>query len=225
VGRWTLVHRFGILGKSVSVAERIARQARQLLARYGIVTRESLADESGSWEWALILRQLQRLEMRGEVRRGYFVQSLPGLQYALPDAVERLRALRDSEEDTAGLVVMNSCDPANLYGPARDDGPTTVQGEPLAFSRVPSTWLVLHRGLPVLVAGDTGANVVIPQGTDEGLIAPALGALLDHLARFERRLAVETWNGEPVLQSTAQPLLEALGFYRSYPAMVWERPF
>jgi ATP-dependent Lhr-like helicase len=229
VGRWTLVHRFGILGKAVPTAERIAQQARQLLARYGIVTRESLEGETGSWEWGLILRQLQRLEMRGEVRRGYFVQGLPGLQFALPDAVERLRAIRDGQvragvmDGEAEPVVMNACDPANLYGPARDDGPTTVQGEPLAFSRVPSTWLVLHRGLPILVAGDSGAQLTIPRGVDEGLVRRALQALLDHLARFERRVAVETWNGEPVLQSSGRSLLEAVGFYRSYPAMVWER--
>jgi ATP-dependent Lhr-like helicase len=229
VGRWTLVHRFGVLGKAVSDAERVAQQTRQLLARYGIVTRESLEDETGSWEWGLILRQLQRLEMRGEVRRGYFVQGLPGLQFALPDAVERLRAIRDRQVRADAMdgepepVVMNANDPANLYGPARDDGPTTVQGEPLAFSRVPSTWLVLHRGLPVLVAGDSGAGLTIPQGVDEGLLRRALQALLDHLARFERRVAVETWNGEPVLQSSGRSLLEAVGFYRSYPAMVWER--
>ena len=225
VGRWALVHRFGLLGKDLPVGERIARQARQLLARYGIVTRESLAGESGSWEWPLILRQLQRLEMRGEVRRGYFVQGLPGLQFALPEAVERLRALRDGSEDKPEVVLMNADDPANLYGPARDDGPTTVQGQPLAFSRVPSTWLVLHRGLPVLVAGDSGANLVIPQGTEDGLVRRALVALLDHLAHFERRVAVETWNEEPVLQSDERFLLESAGFYRSYPAMVWERPF
>ena len=48
--------------------------------------------------------------------------------------------------------------------------------------------------------------------------------LLDHLATFERRVAVETWNEEPVLQSDGRSLLESAGFYRSYPAMVWERP-
>ena len=119
VGRWTLVHRFGVLGKALPEAERVAQQARQLLARYGIVTRESLADETGAWEWVPILRQLQRMEMRGEVRRGYFVQGLSGLQFALPEAVERLRALRDGEGEEPELVVMNAYDPANVYGPVR----------------------------------------------------------------------------------------------------------
>jgi ATP-dependent Lhr-like helicase len=225
VGRWTLVHRFGVLGKPVPDGERVARQARQLLARHGIVTRESLEGETGSWNWSLIYRQLQRMEMRGEVRRGYFVQDLPGLQYALPEAVERLRAIRDGRDEDSELLVINACDPASLYGPRRDvgGGPLTVQGEPLAFARVPSTWLVQQRGLPVLVAGDGGAHLTVPQGVDEGLVRRALSALLEHLGRFERRASVETWNGEPVLGSQGQPLLEGVGFYRSYPAMVWER--
>jgi ATP-dependent Lhr-like helicase len=223
VGRWTLVHRFGVLGKEMPLAERVAQQARQLLARHGVVTRECLADETGSWEWGLIYQQLRRLEMRGEVRRGYFVQGLPGIQFALPDVVERLRAIRDGDQGAQDLVVMNACDPANLYGPTRDDGPRTVQGEPLAFARVPSTWLVQHRGLPVLVAQDSGARLTVVQGMEEGQIQGALQALLDHLARFARSVTVETWNEEPVLESTGRTVLEAVGFYRQYPAMIWER--
>jgi ATP-dependent Lhr-like helicase len=223
VGRWTLVHRFGVLGKEVPLAERVARQARQLLARYGIVTHECLADESGSWEWSTIYQHLRRLEMRGEVRRGYFVQGLSGVQFALPDVVERLRAIRDSAQKVPELAVMNACDPANLYGPTRDDGPQTAQGEPLAFARVPSTWLVQHWGLPILVAADSGTRLTVTQGVDEGQVQRALQILLDHLSRFMRSVTVETWNGEPVLESSGRSLLEAVGFYRQYPAMVWER--
>ncbi|MBN1641228.1 MAG: DEAD/DEAH box helicase [Anaerolineae bacterium] len=223
VGRWSAVHRFGVLGKPVPATERIARQTRQLLARYGVVTRESLADEIGAWEWLPILRQLQHMEMRGEVRRGYFVQRLPGLQFALPNAVEELRAARDRIPAEPELVVLNACDPANLYGPARDDGPQTEAGEPLTFSRVPSTWLVQERGLPVLVARDGGAHVVVTQGVGEGLVQRALCALLDHLARSTRRLTVETWNGTAILDSPGRLVLEGVGFYRDYPGMTWER--
>jgi hypothetical protein len=119
---------------------------------------------------------------------------------------------------------MNACDPANLYGPALDDGPLTTTGEPLAFARVPSTWLVQHRGLPVLVAGNTFGDLTTLEGTDDSLIAQALHALLDHVSRFERHLTVETWNGEPILDTPGVALLEAEGFVRSYPTMAWRRP-
>jgi ATP-dependent Lhr-like helicase len=221
-GRWAAVHRFGVLGKPLPGEEIASRQARQLLARYGVVTRDSLAGEEGAWDWSRIYETLQRLEMRGEVRRGYFVHGLPGVQFALPEVVERLRALRGDDDET--LVVMNACDPANLYGPAQEGGPLTAAGEPLAFSRIPSTWLVQQRGLPVLLAEDTASRITTAQGAGDAVVQAALHALVQHLATFERRLTVHTWNGAPVLESPGQLLLEAAGFYREYPGMAWERP-
>ncbi len=221
VGRWTLVHRFGVMGKEVSLEERTAQQARQLLSRHGIVTCESLAREEGAWDWSMTYQQLRLMEMRGEVRRGYFVQGLPGIQFALPEVVERLRAVRDAADDEV-VVVMNACDPANLFGPTLDDGPRTEAGEPLSFARIPSTWVVQQRGLPVLVAEGTAASLTTVEGAGEGLIRRALQALLDHLAHFEHRVTVETWNGEPVLEGDGRLLLESVGFYRDYPGMTWE---
>jgi ATP-dependent Lhr-like helicase len=212
------------MGKEVPLSERRSRQARQLLARYGIVTYESLADETGAWAWQGIYRQLQRMEMRGEVRRGYFVHGLSGAQFALPDVVDLLREMRDLPPAESELVVLNACDPANLYGPARDGAPLTASGEPLTFTRVPSTWLVQRQGLPVLVARDSGAHVITLEGADDGLVQRAMQALLDHLGGLERRVTVETWNDEPVLEGPGTVLLEGVGFYRDYPAMAWERP-
>ncbi len=215
VGRWTLVQRFSIMGKPVSAGERAARQARQLLARYGVVTRECLDNETGSWDWGLIYQELQRQEMRGEVRRGYFVQGLSGAQFALPDVVEQLRALRDATEE-AEPIVLNACDPANLYGPTREGS------DVLTFTRIPSTWLVQVRGLPVLVAANTGIAITTAPGVDDGTLQRALKALFTHLSSFERRIVVETWNDAPVLDSAGAPLIEAVGGYRYYPGMAWE---
>jgi ATP-dependent Lhr-like helicase len=216
VGRWTLVQRFSIMGKPVSVGERAARQARQLLARYGIVTHECLENETGSWDWNLIYQELQRQEMRGEVRRGYFVQGLSGAQFALPEVVEQLRALRDATEEVEP-VVLNACDPACLYGPAREGS------DVLTFTRVPSTWLAQVRGLPVIVATNTGTSITAASGVDDGTLQHALRALFTHLTSFETRVIIETWNDEPVLDSAGAPLIEAVGGYRYYPGMAWER--
>lgn len=223
VGRWSPVHRFSVLGKALPVAERVAQQTRQLLARYGVVTHECLEGETGAWDWSLIYPQLQRLELRGEVRRGYFVQGLSGVQFALPEVVERLRALRDTLEEAPVPVVLNACDPANLWGAVREGGPLTVQDEPLTFARVPSTWLVQLRGLPVLVAMNGGADLLTSQGTDELTLQEALRALFLHLGQTELRVILQTWNGEPVLESPGKVLLETVGAIRYYPGMAWER--
>ena len=87
------MHRFGVMGKALPPAEQVALQARQLLARHGVVTHASLDSEIGAWDWGSLYPELQRLELRGEVRRGYFVQGLAGVQFALPEVVDRLRDL------------------------------------------------------------------------------------------------------------------------------------
>ncbi len=136
--------------------------------------------------------------------------------------VEQLRAgaARGEDEDDP-IVLLNACDPANLYGPAGEL--RTAGGEPFAFSRIPSTWLAQQRGEPVLLIGDSGADMTTAADADDGQVRRALQAWIAHAGSFEARLSVATWNGEPVLGSAGQPLLEAAGFYRDYTAMTWER--
>ena len=85
-GRWSLVHRIGVWGKEVAPEERLARQARQLLQCYGIVTRESLGAGvgGGASDWGPLYAQFQLMEMRGEVRRGYFVRACPASSSPCP---------------------------------------------------------------------------------------------------------------------------------------------
>jgi ATP-dependent Lhr-like helicase len=246
-GRWSLVHRFGVLGKELALQEVALRQARLLLSRYGVVSRMSLDREEGAWEWASIYRELQRLEMRGEVRRGYFVSGLPGVQFALPEAVERLREgaaspggsgrRSEAEPGLDDLVVMNAADPANIWGGnlgfsasgrrAPNDGSGAGQprlGRPvLAFARVPSTWVVLQAGLPLLVAEDTGNRIRTRPGCDEFLLRESLRLLLGHLGAFLQRVHLEVWDGVPVAETGAALMLETLGFYHDQPGMTWDR--
>jgi ATP-dependent Lhr-like helicase len=222
-GRWALVHRFGVLGKALPPQTRITVQARQLLARHGVVTHASLDDEFGAWEWGELYREFQRLELRGEVRRGYFVQGLAGVQFALPEVVEELRALAGQNAADGALVVMNACDPANRYGAAGEFAPRTAAGALLSFARIPSSWLVLARGLPALLVEADGARVTTMAHAGDDLVRRALQAWLAHAATFESHLQVTEWNSAPVLHSAGQPLLEAVGFHRDYPAMIWRR--
>ncbi len=223
MGRWSLVHRLGIMGRELPPEERAARQARQLLQRWGIVTHEIVEAEDNGWDWGLIQAQLRLMEMRGEVRRGLFVEGFSGLQFALPEVVERLRARRDQLGTEESAVVMNAADPANLYGPELTAGPVSASGLPLVFARHPSTWLVQWAGWPVLVARGGGASVTTVQGAGEPLVRSALQALTEHLLRHVPRVTVEMWDGAPVLQSDARPLLESLGFHQDYLAMTRER--
>lgn len=220
LGRWSLVHRPSLLGKPLADDERALRQARQLLARWGVVTKASLERESPAFTWEAISTALSWLESRGEVRRGYFVEGLPGLQFALPDVVEQLRAVARDQQRVAtdepaaqAIIVLNASDPAQLFG-------TEAFGGPLRFPRVASTAVAAHRGEPVAIMEDSGAEL-------DGIIDhPSLTVALRALAqwwqtRTSRRIRVERWHGEPVHDSAVGLLLEAAGFVRDFGGMLW----
>ncbi|MBI5616177.1 MAG: DEAD/DEAH box helicase [Gammaproteobacteria bacterium] len=110
-GRWSLVVRDG-RPPDESDVERVART---LLARYGVVFRRVLERETHLPPWRDVLGVLRRLEARGEVRGGRFVAGFSGEQFALPGAVELLRARKRRAPSNVPLVV-NACDPLNLAG-------------------------------------------------------------------------------------------------------------
>jgi ATP-dependent Lhr-like helicase len=93
----------------------IELQARVLLRRYGVVFRRLLTREPNVAAWRDLARVYRRLEARGEIRGGRFVTGMSGEQFALPDAVERLREVRRTGTDGA-LVVISAADPLNLAG-------------------------------------------------------------------------------------------------------------
>jgi ATP-dependent Lhr-like helicase len=88
--------------------------ARMLLQRYGILFRDLLARESNAPKWRDLLGILRRLEARGEIRGGRFVTGFGGEQFALPEAVDSLRAARNRDSST--IVTVAAADPANLAG-------------------------------------------------------------------------------------------------------------
>jgi ATP-dependent Lhr-like helicase len=110
-GRWSLLHAGAVVGR----AEQVEATCRMLLARYGVVFRELLVRESLLPTWRELLITFRRLEDRGEVRGGRFVSGLVGEQFALPIAVESLRASR--RRPPAGApVTVSAADPLNLAG-------------------------------------------------------------------------------------------------------------
>ena len=114
VGRWSL-WRKGSAEGSVSHDAAAERRARQLLERYGIVFRELLARETIMPPWRSLLSIYRRLEARGEIRGGRFVDGFVGEQFALPEAVDALRRMR-REHAPEETVILSAADPLNLLG-------------------------------------------------------------------------------------------------------------
>ncbi|MGQ0568330.1 MAG: Lhr family helicase [Armatimonadota bacterium] len=112
VGRWAL---WQPGGEAVGRHDAIEAVARQLLHRYGVVFRDLLARERCAPPWRSLLEVYRRWEAQGEIRGGRFVAGLVGEQFALPEAVETLRAVRRAPEES-DAVVISAADPLNLTG-------------------------------------------------------------------------------------------------------------
>jgi ATP-dependent Lhr-like helicase len=95
--------------------DRVERAARVLLRRYGVICRRLLERETLAPAWRELLSIYRRLEARGEIRGGRFVDGLSGEQFALPEAVGRLRATR-RESPSGELLSVSAADPLNLVG-------------------------------------------------------------------------------------------------------------
>jgi len=112
-GRWSLLPRAPFGGDEHARVEAIART---LLERYGVVVRRVLEREARRLPpWRDLVLVYRRLEARGEIRGGRFVAGFSGEQFALPEAVERLRAARRAPA-TGALVALGAADPLNLVG-------------------------------------------------------------------------------------------------------------
>ena len=106
-GRWSLL--------SHERADNVEAVARTLLKRYGVVFRVLLQRETNLPPWRDLVQVYRRLEARGEIRGGRFVAGFGGEQFAAPDAVGRLRAVRKTEK-IGEMVVLSATDPLNLVG-------------------------------------------------------------------------------------------------------------
>ncbi|MBI2187660.1 MAG: DEAD/DEAH box helicase [Acidobacteria bacterium] len=110
-GRWFA------LAASTAIAREAAVEllAWTLLRRYGVVFRRVVLREASGVPWRELAASYRRLEARGEIRGGRFVSGMSGEQFALPDAVERLREIRRSGPDDR-LITISAADPLNFTG-------------------------------------------------------------------------------------------------------------
>jgi ATP-dependent Lhr-like helicase len=111
-GRWSLVQ---IHAAAASRDAAVEAQAWSHLRRYGVVFRRLLTREANAAPWRELTRVYRQLEARGHVRGGRFVAGMSGEQFALDEAVTRLREVRRSASD-GRLLVISAADPLNLAG-------------------------------------------------------------------------------------------------------------
>jgi ATP-dependent Lhr-like helicase len=182
--------------------------AELLLERQGIVTRDGVRAEGIPGGYGAVYTELRALETLGLCRRGYFVEGLGGAQFALGGAVERLRELRDVPEEPETLVLA-AADPAQPYGAAL---PWPKRAGARA-ARVAGAFVVLLGGEAVLYVERGGRSLTPLRDPDESWLRPVIAALVTHVRTGGlKRLAVERFDGEPIVESDAMALLVEAGF-------------
>jgi ATP-dependent helicase Lhr and Lhr-like helicase len=251
-GRWGLtepIFRAGAdaaEGSSATLAasgpERRRALAELLLERYGIVTREQVLAEGVKGGFAMLYDTFANLETLGVCRRGYFVEGMGGAQFALPGAVERLRAARSplapgdsgpaagasagrgaagagsavasAGSDERRTLVLAAADPAQPYGAALSW--PRREGRERGPARVAGAYVVSVADEPALYVERGGRGLLTlaePLDGDGEPIARGLRALADAVrAGRVPKLALERIDGEPAIASDLAQTLLELGF-------------
>ncbi len=216
-GRWSLTA--DLIGEGRSPTERGHATALALLDRHGVVTREAVLAEGLAGGFASVYAVLKAMEEAGRVRRGYFVEGLGAAQFAMPGAVDRLRAEREPESTGPPLVtVLAAADPAQPYG-ATLPWPRDDATDRLPLQRVAGAYVVLVEGEAVLYIERGGRGLLtLPAFSDAEAGEAAMAALPRLVAPIGpmRELRLERVDRVPPAESALAERLRALGFRPSY---------
>jgi ATP-dependent Lhr-like helicase len=222
-GRWALLP-----SVESDPTRRAHTLAELLLDRYGVVTRGAVMAEGVVGGFAGVYRVLSTFEEAGRCRRGYFVEGLGAAQFALPGAVDRLRATsssmeQDHERDPDDIViradqpralVLAATDPANPFGaairwPARPEELGESGHKP--GRKAGALVVVVDDRLALYV--ERGGRTLLTWSNEPRMLEPAVDALAlavreGHLGR----MTVQRADGAGVLDSDLGRALEAAGF-------------
>jgi ATP-dependent helicase Lhr and Lhr-like helicase len=198
-GRWSLTEK--LVHSPAGDTERHAAWAELLLDRHGVVTRRTVLAEGFPGGFSALYPVYAHLEETGRIRRGYFVEGLGGSQFALPGAVDRLRA-----GPATGLVVVSATDPANPYGGVLP----WPDVEDIRLARDAGAYALLLDGELVgfLDKGRRGLNLFDVTPERFGEVSRALA----EVAGRHRRLTLVTVNGQPAPTSPLAAPLSEWGF-------------
>jgi ATP-dependent Lhr-like helicase len=218
-GRWSRLPE-----RDTDPTRRAAALADVLLERHGVVTRGAVAAEGVPGGFAAVYPVLAALEERGAARRGYFVEGLGAAQFAVPGAVDRLRALAEPTEVGrqvgGGPLVLAATDPANPYGAAlpwpervvdSGDGAVSVPSGHRAGRKAGALVVLIRGGLSLYV--ERGGRTLLSFVEDAEVLAAAAKALADAVhSGALGAISVERADGEAVHSSPLRDALTAAGF-------------
>ena len=207
-GRWSLIRP----AENPPVgADETRELALKLLERHGILAREMLGIESTHISWSEISFALRRLEYGGAIRRGWFVRSLSGEQYALPEAVEMLHAARNLIPAREKPVALSAIDPANPYG-------AMIPG--CGIAREAGNVIVLRAGR--VIAGLQGRAMITGEDSESKVDDESFGSAIAALMTLKPRITIDSIDGVAALESPRVGILAAMRFHSDGRSLVFD---
>jgi len=206
-GRWALAPR-----PEVDATRRAHARAEAFLERHGVLTRGALDTERVTGGFAAVYKVLRAMEESGRCRRGYVVEGLGGAQFAVPGAIDRLRALgRPDDTLDPEAVVLAAADPAQPYGAALPWPPPAGEARHRP-GRKAGALAVLVDGAATLYV-ERGGRSLLSFTEDTSVLRAAVTALAAAVQDgWLGTLSVERADGEAALTSVLADLLRAAGF-------------
>ncbi|MGH3888340.1 MAG: ATP-dependent helicase [Pseudonocardiaceae bacterium] len=205
-GRWSLVP-----PPEPDPTRRAHARAETFLERHGVLTRGALDTERVAGGFAAVYKVLRAMEDSGRCRRGYVVEGLGAAQFAVPGAIDRLRAMSQVSDHDVAAVVLAAADPAQPYGAALPWPPTAgdVRHRP---GRKAGALAVLVGGTPALYV-ERGGRSLLSFTADTGALRAAVCALADAVRQgWLGSLSVQRADGEVAHGSALAELLRDAGF-------------
>jgi ATP-dependent helicase Lhr and Lhr-like helicase len=229
-GRWFLLTLRTQQGRegAPSATEASHALALQLLNRYGVLLRESVAAENVPGGFSAVYDVLKALEESGRIRRGYFVAGLGATQFALPAAVDLLRQLRTAPpEEKPEFVQLAATDPANPYGsvlrwPDLPVAEEDSESAPRILTRAAYAEVILRNGQLVAWLRRGNPNILVFLPAEEPERSQTAAGLAHFLcSRGQERMRqsshqgvlITTINGQPVAAHPMARFLMDAGFH------------
>ena len=217
-GRWALA-----VDREPDPTRRAHARAEAFLERHGVLTRGALGTERVVGGFAAVYRVLRAMEDSGRARRGYVVEGLGAAQFAVPGAIDRLRALSRPDGAPSGVsgpgagstalsrVVLAAADPAQPYGAALSWPDTTGETKHRP-GRKAGALVVLVEGAPALYV-ERGGRSLLSFTRERDELAAAAAALAGAVHEgWLGSLAVEKADGVGSLGSELAEVLTEAGF-------------
>ncbi len=210
-GRWGLAP-----ARLADPTRRAHGRAEAFLERHGVLTRGALDTERVTGGFAAVYKVLRAMEESGRCRRGYVIEGLGAAQFAVPGAIDRLRAVsrpagEHGDDGGPAAVVLAAADPAQPYGAALR-WPDPLGATKHRPARKAGALAVLVDGSPALYVERGGRSLLSFTEDDEALHAAAAGLARAVHDGWLGSLAVERADGEGALGSRLADVLREAGF-------------